>query len=84
MANDPDVQLLRIRNGFAPDWDAKTSVGFRMLVLSLRLIGGTARRLGVDRHIVELQLRIASLHRLYGPQQHAHYVAFKDIMAGGN
>ena len=83
IASDPEVRLVRIRNGFAPGWDARASAGFRALVLSLRLVCGTARRLGVDRHVVELQLRLASMDGLLGAEQHARFLDFKDIMAGG-
>jgi hypothetical protein len=83
VARDPDVRLVRLRNGFAAGWDARPSAGLRVLAVSLRLACGTARRLGVDRHVVELQLRLAAVDRLRGPAQHARHLAYKDVMAGG-
>ena len=56
IGDDPDVELLRIKNRLDPGYDSKSSAGYRDVGMNLRLLGTQARELGVEAHVCEVQL----------------------------
>lgn len=56
IAEDVDVQLLRVKNRLDPGYDSRESAGYRDVGLNLRLVGARARELAVETHVCEVQL----------------------------
>jgi hypothetical protein len=49
----------QVKNRMDPAFDSARTAGYRDVAVSLRLVGEAARRLGLVRHVCELQLILA-------------------------
>ncbi|EKX31665.1 hypothetical protein GUITHDRAFT_122152 [Guillardia theta CCMP2712] len=78
--NDPEVEVVRIKNRLDPDYDASTSGGYRDVGINLRVIHEGAKRWGVAGHVCELRLAVQSLHALIDSQHHALYLSMKTVL----
>ena len=56
IADDPDAEVVRVKNRLDPGYDAAASAGYRDVGLNLRLLSAQARELGVEAHVCEVQL----------------------------
>jgi len=54
------------------------SGGFRNVVVNVRFDTAEARRLGVDGHVCELQLNLASFVACMTPQAHLRYLVLRN------
>ena len=61
ICGDKDVALARVRNRLDPSFDSSQSAGYRNLAINLRLVSSEATRLGVEGHVCEIQLLLASM-----------------------
>eukprot|EP00293_Proteomonas_sulcata_P019503 CAMPEP_0184293364 /NCGR_PEP_ID=MMETSP1049-20130417/4816_1 /TAXON_ID=77928 /ORGANISM="Proteomonas sulcata, Strain CCMP704" /LENGTH=840 /DNA_ID=CAMNT_0026601327 /DNA_START=96 /DNA_END=2615 /DNA_ORIENTATION=- len=75
--DDPEVEVLRIRNRFSPEYDSKQTAGWRDVNLILRIKSEESRTLGVDRHCCELQLVTKGFIRWRNDFKHAMYLKFR-------
>jgi hypothetical protein len=64
ISNDPDVELLRIKNRLDPIYDSTKSAGYRDVGLNLRLLNSQARELGLEAHVCEVQLLLRPFAQL--------------------
>ena len=64
IAQDPDAEVLRIKNRLDQGFDPARSAGYRDVSLSLRIATAEAVALGVDLHVCELQLMLRTFHKL--------------------
>ncbi len=64
IGEDPDVELLRVKNRLDPEYDSKSSAGYRDLGLNLRLLSAQTRELGVEAHVCEVQLLLRPFAQL--------------------
>mmetsp|Transcript_30833 Transcript_30833/g.82613 ORF Transcript_30833/g.82613 Transcript_30833/m.82613 type:complete len:98 (+) Transcript_30833:6106-6399(+) len=64
LAADPEVRIQRIVNQMDPAYDGSRTLGYRAVVVNLRLDTPFARRLAVDTHICELRLELTAFAEL--------------------
>ncbi|EKX38216.1 hypothetical protein GUITHDRAFT_115559 [Guillardia theta CCMP2712] len=76
--NDPEVEVVRIKNRLDPDYDASTSGGYRDVGINLRVIHEGAKRWGVAGHVCELQLLLEEFVALKSAEGHKRYVIFRN------
>jgi hypothetical protein len=75
IAEDPDAEVLRIKNRLDPDFDSAQSAGYRDVSLSLCIVTDESRSLGIDLHVCELLLLLRAFHAL----KVSHRSAFSGI-----
>ncbi|EKX41876.1 hypothetical protein GUITHDRAFT_112018 [Guillardia theta CCMP2712] len=78
--NDPEVEVVRIKNRLDPSYNASSSGGYRDVGLNLRVIHEGAKGWGVAGHICELRLAVRLLHVLVDSKGHALYVSMKHVL----
>ena len=61
IGNDPDVELVRLKNRMDPAYDGLQSLGYRNVAINLRLVTPQTMALGIDTHICELQLLLQAM-----------------------
>ena len=70
----PDIELLKTddsKNRLRDDFDAeKASGGYRDIQLSARLCGKQAKELGVEHHIVEIQIHLEAIFKVKSEDGH--------------
>jgi ppGpp synthetase/RelA/SpoT-type nucleotidyltranferase len=81
--NDPDLQILRVKNRFDPNIDAHWTAGYRDVVLVLRVVTPVTTMLGISGHCCELQLAHQDMANLITPSQHSRYLRYRSVMAFG-
>eukprot|EP00277_Geminigera_cryophila_P046383 CAMPEP_0173065882 /NCGR_PEP_ID=MMETSP1102-20130122/5869_1 /TAXON_ID=49646 /ORGANISM="Geminigera sp., Strain Caron Lab Isolate" /LENGTH=83 /DNA_ID=CAMNT_0013933211 /DNA_START=22 /DNA_END=273 /DNA_ORIENTATION=- len=82
MANDPHVQISRIKNRLSRDYNAvEISGGYRDVALNLLLVTPETQRLGLDGHVCEVQLILKPFYEHRSNEGHARYVAFRNKQA---
>jgi hypothetical protein len=64
IAEDPDVELMHVKNRLSPSHDVRITAGYRDVLVNLRLRTEEARRLNLDHHVWELQLILISFARI--------------------
>mmetsp|Transcript_65526 Transcript_65526/g.175685 ORF Transcript_65526/g.175685 Transcript_65526/m.175685 type:complete len:166 (-) Transcript_65526:221-718(-) len=79
MAQDPHVQLMRIKNRMDPGDDGKGSAGYRDVAVNLCVVTEEARRLGVEGHVCEVLLLLESFARIKNDEGHQRYVQFRNL-----
>ncbi|EKX33293.1 hypothetical protein GUITHDRAFT_120506 [Guillardia theta CCMP2712] len=80
MTNDKDVQFVQIKNTLRHNYDSSRSAGYRHVALNLRIDNEETRRLGVDRHVCELQLVLLQFYELKSDKGHRRYIHFRNTM----
>mmetsp|Transcript_30832 Transcript_30832/g.82603 ORF Transcript_30832/g.82603 Transcript_30832/m.82603 type:complete len:85 (+) Transcript_30832:6056-6310(+) len=60
-----------------PAYDGSRTLGYRAVVVNLRLDTPFARRLAVDTHICELRLELTAFAELMTNDRHARYLRWK-------
>ena len=61
---DPDAEVVRVKNRFDPAYDPRLSAGYRDLALNIRIISAEIRGLGVENHVCEVQLILRAFAEL--------------------
>jgi hypothetical protein len=61
---DTEVEIMHVKNRLSPSHDVRITVGYRDVLVNLRLRTEEARRLNVDHHVWELQLILISFARI--------------------
>ena len=64
ITDDPDVELMHVKNRLSPSHDVRITAGYRDVLVNLRLRTAEARRLNLDHHVWELQLMLVSFARI--------------------
>lgn len=78
---DPRVAILQVKNRLSPSFDDRQSAGYRNVALNLVLVDPETMRLGVDHHVVEVQLGLKVMDDLKNDEGHANYVRFRNARA---
>ena len=92
MVQDPEVQLVQIKNRMDPECDSRASsrapgpfgsqapsAGYRDVCVSLRLLTPAVVAAGAWGHVCEVQLMLLSVAQVKTAEGHARYVAFRNI-----
>ena len=61
IGQDPDIQIVRIKNRLDPAFDARQSGGYRNVAINLRIKTAQTIALGIDLHICSLQLLLQAM-----------------------
>ena len=81
IAADDTVEIVHIKNGFCPGYDAKKSGGYRDIKLSLVVVDAFARASAVEEHICELQILLEEMKELKEERGgHDRYQEARDAM----
>lgn len=78
--DDPNLQIVRVKNRFDASSDAHRTACYRDVVLVLRVVTPTTQQLGVAGHCCELQLAHREMVRLMTNAEHARYLKYKSVM----
>ena len=78
LRDDPDVACVRIKNRLDLGYDSAESAGYRDIAVNLRLATTRAQTLGVEGHVVELQLMLHDFATLKSDGGHARYKEFRN------
>jgi len=62
-----------------PSFDSARTAGYRDVVVNLQLVGEDAQRLGVARHVCELQLILVPVFERTNLAGHKRCVAFRNL-----
>ena len=80
IANDKVLQVVDVKNRFAPDADVRSTAGYRDVLLKVRICTKGTRMLGVSGHVCELQLAHREMLACLSPLQHRRFLAYGDAM----
>lgn len=78
---DSDVRVVRSKNRLRPDYDTWRSAGYRDVNLAFQITTSATRDLGLDRHVLELQLMLLDMAKLKTDEGHRRYIEFRDARA---
>jgi len=56
IAQDTDVEIIRIKNRLDPAYDSAQSAGYRDVAMNIRVATPEAQAVGANAHVCELQL----------------------------
>mmetsp|Transcript_39638 Transcript_39638/g.79852 ORF Transcript_39638/g.79852 Transcript_39638/m.79852 type:complete len:96 (+) Transcript_39638:2-289(+) len=76
--SDPDVEVLAVKNRLSTEYDAASTLGYRDVNLSLRVVTEEATRLNIDLFVCEVQLLLRPFAEAKSDEGHARYVAFRN------
>jgi len=76
--DDPEVRVVRVKNRMSPDFDPRSSGGYRDVVVNLRMVSEATSRFGVDTHVCELQLLLLEFAMVKSDAGHKRYVQFRN------
>eukprot|EP00293_Proteomonas_sulcata_P015166 CAMPEP_0184303160 /NCGR_PEP_ID=MMETSP1049-20130417/12955_1 /TAXON_ID=77928 /ORGANISM="Proteomonas sulcata, Strain CCMP704" /LENGTH=203 /DNA_ID=CAMNT_0026614617 /DNA_START=71 /DNA_END=682 /DNA_ORIENTATION=+ len=76
---DEEVEIIRAKNRFDPNFDSKASGGFRNVSLNLRIVTHRSRQLGCETHVAELQLLLLEFAENMHVLGHRRYVEFRNV-----
>jgi hypothetical protein len=75
---DPEIQVVRIKNRMSPVYDARRSCGYRDVLLNVCIDSPITRKLGLFKHVCELQLILRSFVHYKTIEGHKRYVEFRN------
>ncbi len=75
---DPEIQVLRIKNRMSPVYDPRLSCGYRDVLLNVCIDSPLTRKLGLFKHVCELQLILKPFVRYKTIEGHKRYVDFRN------
>jgi len=79
ISEDPEIQVLSIKNRLCPDYEATSrSLGYRDVNLNVRIASPDTKRLGIHLHVCEVQLLLKEFSVVKSDAGHKRYVAFRN------
>jgi hypothetical protein len=86
IVGDPAIRILRVKNRFARDYDAKTeSCGYRDIqlnaVVTEQSLGDAEIALGLHEHVCEIQFHLRPIYELKNDEGHRRYVTYRNQRA---
>eukprot|EP00961_Rhodomonas_salina_P278405 3761757-Rhodomonas_salina.2 len=75
---DEEVRIVRVKNRMDPSYDSWSSAGYRDVSINLRISTAETRRLGVENHVMEIQLVLHEFASLRHDAGHARYVTWRN------
>ena len=79
LTEDPNLEIVKIRNLHEPQLDAWSNAGYRDVAVMVRLVTPATQWLGVAGHVCELQLAHVDMMSLLKPDQHQRYLRFTKV-----
>jgi len=79
MATQDQVKIVRIKNRLDTAYRSTASGGYRDLCINLRIVTEETEAVGVDHHIVEVQLLLKAFADLKHEDGHRRYIAFRNL-----
>ncbi|EKX55382.1 hypothetical protein GUITHDRAFT_99165 [Guillardia theta CCMP2712] len=80
IAEDPDLQVIRVKNRFDRRYDARQTGGYRDVCLNVCLVTDETWRVGVSGHVCELQLALCDYKmRATSGKGHSRYVSYRNL-----
>jgi len=76
--NDPEVEIVRIKNRLDPNYNAIQSAGYRDVALNMRISNEDTARLGIDVHVCEVQLLVRTFAEVKNESGHKRYTEFRN------
>lgn len=76
--NDPDVDIVRIKNRLSRSYDSSQTAGYRDVSLNISMTLPHLSRV-IDTHICEVQLVLKGTAELKSGEGHARYIHFRNI-----
>jgi hypothetical protein len=64
IAADDDVVLVRVKNRMRDGCPADETAGYRDVVINVRVVNESARKLGVETHVAEIQLVLRAINNI--------------------
>ncbi len=81
LCGDREVSVVHAKNRLHPAYDDTLSGGYRDVNLNLVLHSAEAVRLGLSRHVWELQLQLTPIARFRTVGGHQRYVQYRNARA---
>eukprot|EP00293_Proteomonas_sulcata_P003114 CAMPEP_0184326010 /NCGR_PEP_ID=MMETSP1049-20130417/142337_1 /TAXON_ID=77928 /ORGANISM="Proteomonas sulcata, Strain CCMP704" /LENGTH=364 /DNA_ID=CAMNT_0026648179 /DNA_START=53 /DNA_END=1147 /DNA_ORIENTATION=- len=81
MQDDPEIEIIRVKNRLSDDYNSDSSCGYRDVGLNLRIRNATTLRLEIDQHVAEIQLLLQDFAQVKSEEGHARYCAFRTLRA---
>mmetsp|Transcript_18739 Transcript_18739/g.29244 ORF Transcript_18739/g.29244 Transcript_18739/m.29244 type:complete len:109 (+) Transcript_18739:1769-2095(+) len=78
---DPDVVVVRVKDRLDPVKSVEDTAGFRCCIINLHVLNYHSVRLGLERHVAEVQLLLRSFAEIKSELGHRRYVAFRNARA---
>eukprot|EP00961_Rhodomonas_salina_P142266 1916021-Rhodomonas_salina.1 len=75
---DADVRIVRVKNRMDPSYDSWSSAGYRDVSINLQVVTPETLRLGLENHVMEIQLVLLPFASLRQDAGHARYVAWRN------
>jgi len=79
LQQDPQVEVVRVKNRFDSKYDSWVTYGYRDVNLNLKVSTEETRMLGVDMQICELQLALRCFADLRRKTGHKQYIIFRNL-----
>jgi len=76
---DPEVEIVRIKNRLDPNYNSFESAGYRDLALNLRIGNHQSAKLGLDTHVCEVQLLLIEVSKIKNDSGHKRYIQFRNL-----
>jgi len=78
LERDEHVVVERIKNRMDPSYDASLTVGYRDVMVNLRIVSAESRYLGLDMHVCEVQLVLQRFAELRHDEGHDRYIRLRN------
>jgi len=78
---DRDLEIIRIKNRLALDYNSHISCGYRDVGICLRIRKELTDKYAIDQHICELQLVLEQFAKLKTDDGHKNYIRYRDLRA---
>ncbi len=78
IADDPQLQIVRVKNRFSRDYKSTQSAGYRDVLVNLRISNTLTQKFGLELHVCELQLSLKQFMILRNGEGHKRYVEYRN------
>jgi hypothetical protein len=78
IADDPQLQIVRVKNRFSRDYKSSQSAGYRDVLVNLRISNTLTQKFGLELHVCELQLSLKQFMILRNGEGHKRYVEYRN------
>eukprot|EP00960_Hanusia_phi_P046778 758034-Hanusia_phi.AAC.1 len=76
---DPELEIIRIKNRLDFEYKAERSAGYRDVAMNVKLHTCESQRLGLTGHVCEIQLVLKEVMMLKTVVGHKRYVVFRNV-----
>jgi len=76
--DDPEVEIVRIKNRLDPSYNSTESAGYRDVALNLRICNQQSAHMALDTHVCEVQLLLKQIAEIKKDSGHKRYIQFRN------